>query len=108
MATPGPYPSPGFRPGQQQHPLYQQAAPAPSPGWNPWVGAGWDQQSLAHSFNTMAFHPPPTSVQDWVADSDVTHHTTLSVGNISTPRPLNSSNPSSIIVGNGYSLQSLQ
>jgi hypothetical protein len=38
------------------------------------------------------------------ADSDVTHHTTLSVGNISTPRPLNSSNPSSIIVGNGSSL----
>jgi hypothetical protein len=31
------YPSPGFLPGQQQQrqPLYQQAAPAPSPGWNP-------------------------------------------------------------------------
>jgi hypothetical protein len=28
----------------------------------------------------------------------------LSVGNISTPRPLNLSNPSSIIVGNGSSL----
>jgi hypothetical protein len=52
----------------------------------------------------MALHPPPTSVQDWVADSDVTHYTTPSVGNISTPRPLNSSNPSSIIVGNGSSL----
>jgi hypothetical protein len=52
----------------------------------------------------MALHPPPTSVQDWVADSDVTHHTTPSVGNISTPRPFNSSNPSSIIVGNGSSL----
>jgi hypothetical protein len=39
-----------------------------------------------------------------VADSGVTHHTTPSVSNISTPRPLNSSNPSSIIVGNGYSL----
>jgi hypothetical protein len=38
------------------------------------------------------------------ADSDVTHHTTLSVGNISTPRPLNSSNHSSIIVSNGSSL----
>jgi hypothetical protein len=32
------------------------------------------------------------------------HHTTSSVGNISTPHPLNSSNPSSIIVGNGSSL----
>jgi hypothetical protein len=52
----------------------------------------------------MALHPPPTSVQDWVADSGATHHTTPSVGNISTPRPLNSSNPSSIIVGNGSSL----
>jgi hypothetical protein len=39
-----------------------------------------------------------------VADSGVTYHTTPSVGNISTPRPLNSSNPSSIIVGNGSSL----
>jgi hypothetical protein len=36
MATPGPYSSPGFLPGQQQlQPLYQQAAPAHSPGWNP-------------------------------------------------------------------------
>jgi hypothetical protein len=48
----------------------------------------------------MALYPPPTSVQDWVADSGVTHHTTPSVGNISTLRPLTSSNPSSIIVGN--------
>jgi hypothetical protein len=34
MATPSPYTSPGFLPGQQQQqqPLYQQAAPAPSPG----------------------------------------------------------------------------
>jgi hypothetical protein len=37
MATPGPYPSPRFLPGQQQQqpPFYQQAAPAPSPSWNP-------------------------------------------------------------------------
>jgi hypothetical protein len=39
-----------------------------------------------------------------VADSNVTHHTNPSVRNISTPHPLNSSNPSSIIVGNGSSL----
>jgi hypothetical protein len=39
-----------------------------------------------------------------VADSDTTHHTTLSVGNISTLRPLASSNPSSIVVGNDSSL----
>jgi hypothetical protein len=52
----------------------------------------------------MALHPPPTLVQDWVADSGVTHHTTPSVGNISTLRPLASSNPSSIVVGSGSSL----
>jgi hypothetical protein len=105
MVTSGPYPSPGFLPDhQQQQPLYQQAAPAPSLGWNPWICVGWDQQSLTHSFNTIALHPPPTLVPDWVADSGVTHHTTPSVGNISTPRPLNSSNHSSIIVGNGSSL----
>jgi hypothetical protein len=45
---------------QPQQPLYQQAAPAL--GWNPWLGASWDQQSLANSFSTMALHPPPTSV----------------------------------------------
>jgi hypothetical protein len=39
-----------------------------------------------------------------VANFGVTHHTTPSVGNISTLRPLASSNPSSIVVGNGSSL----
>jgi hypothetical protein len=39
-----------------------------------------------------------------VVDSDATHHTTPSVGNISTLRPLASSNPSSIVIGNGSSL----
>jgi hypothetical protein len=39
-----------------------------------------------------------------VADSSATHHITPSVGNISTLRPLDSSNSSSIIVGNGSSL----
>jgi hypothetical protein len=52
----------------------------------------------------MALHTPPTSVQDWVADSGATHHTTSSVGNIFTLHPLASSNPSSIVVGNGSSL----
>jgi hypothetical protein len=59
---------------------------------------------MANSFSTMVLHPPPTSVQDWVAGSGTTHHTTPSVGNISTLRPLASSNPSSIVVGNGSSL----
>jgi hypothetical protein len=39
-----------------------------------------------------------------VADSGVTHHTTPSIGNISTLCPFVSSNPSSIVVGNGSSL----
>jgi hypothetical protein len=39
-----------------------------------------------------------------VADSSAAHHTTPSVGNISTLRPFASSNPSSIVVGNGSSL----
>jgi hypothetical protein len=38
MVTTGPYTPPGFVPGQQQ--LYQQAPPAPPPGWAPWNGAG--------------------------------------------------------------------
>jgi hypothetical protein len=37
-------------------------------------------------------------------NSDVTHHTTSSIGNISTLRCLASSNSSSIIVGNDSSL----
>jgi hypothetical protein len=39
-----------------------------------------------------------------VADFGATHHTTPSVGNIFTLRPLASSNPSSIVVGNCSSL----
>jgi hypothetical protein len=102
MATPGLYASSDPLFGPQQQPLYQQAAPGP--GWNPWLGASRDQQSLANSFTFMALHPPPTSVQDWVVDSGATHHTTPSVGNISTLCPFASSNPSSIIVGNCSSL----
>jgi hypothetical protein len=57
MATTGPYTLLGFVPGQQQ--LYQQAPPAPPPGWAPWNGSGWDQQSLVNSFNTMALLSAP-------------------------------------------------
>jgi hypothetical protein len=94
MATTGPYTPPGFVPGQQQ--LYQQAPLAPPPGW--------DQQSLANSFSTMALHPLHNSVNDWVANSGASHHTTPSVGIISNPRLLNSASPSSIVVGNGSTL----
>jgi hypothetical protein len=98
MAKTGSYTPPGLVPGQQL--LYQQAPPAPPPGWAPWNGAGWDQQSLVNSFSTMALQSPHNSVNDWVADSGASHHTTHSVGNISNPRPLNYASPSSIVVGN--------
>jgi hypothetical protein len=49
----------------------------------------------------MVLQPPHNSVNDWVANSGASHHTTHSVGNISNPRPLNSASPSSIIIGNG-------
>jgi hypothetical protein len=61
----------------------------------------WDQQSLVNSFSSMALQLPHNSVNDWVADSGASHHTTHSVGNTSNPRPLNSASPSSIVVGNG-------
>jgi hypothetical protein len=51
----------------------------------------------------MALTPLPTT-QDWVADSGASHHSTPSAGNISHPRTLTSSSPSSIIVGNGSTL----
>jgi hypothetical protein len=102
MATTGPYTLPGFVLEPQQ--LYQQAPPAPPLSWAPWNGVGWDQQSLANSFSTMALQPPHNSVNDWVADSGASHHTTHSVGNISNPRPLNSTSLSSIVVGNASTL----
>jgi hypothetical protein len=54
-----------------------------------------------NSFSTMALQPPHNSVNDRVADSGASHHTTPSVSNISNPRPLNFTSHSSIIVGNG-------
>jgi hypothetical protein len=48
----------------------------------------------------MALHPPLNLVNDWVADSDASHYTTLSVDNISKLHHLNYASPSSIVVGN--------
>jgi hypothetical protein len=56
-----------------------------------------------NSFSIMALKPSPTSVRDRITDSSASHHTTPSTGNISKSRPLNSSSPSSIVVGNGSS-----
>jgi hypothetical protein len=52
----------------------------------------------------MMLQPPSTLVQDWVADFGASRHTTPLPSNIFKPRPLNSSSPSSIVVGNGSSL----
>jgi hypothetical protein len=52
----------------------------------------------------MTLQPPHNSINDWVADSGASHHTTHSVSNISNPHPLNSTSPSSIVVGNGSTL----
>jgi hypothetical protein len=46
---------------------------------------------------------PPT-VTDRVADSGASNHTTSDVGNLSSVRPPTSTDPSSIIVGNGSAL----
>jgi hypothetical protein len=57
-----------------------------------------------NSFSTITLQSPHNSVNDWVADSDASHHTTPSVGNISNTHPLNSASPSCIVVGNGSTL----
>jgi hypothetical protein len=46
----------------------------------------------------------PNSVNGWVVDFGASNHTTPSVDNISNHHPLNSASPSSIIVGNGFTL----
>lgn len=59
--------------------------------------------SLAKSFGTMALSQPSTAVAYWV-DSDATNHTTFDTGTISTLRPPHLALPSSILVGNRFSL----
>jgi hypothetical protein len=53
----------------------------------------------------VSLQPPNTVVDDWVANSGTSHHTTPLAGKISTFRPLNSANHSLIVVGNGSTLQ---
>jgi hypothetical protein len=52
----------------------------------------------------MPLQPSHNLVNDQVAESSTSYHTTPSVGNISSPHPLNSASHSSIIVGNGFTL----
>jgi hypothetical protein len=62
----------------------------------------WDQQSLANSFSTIALALP--AVTNWVADSSASNHTTSDAGNLTSVHPPTSTDPSSIIVGNGLAL----
>jgi hypothetical protein len=101
LAAPAYYGAPGdpsFAPLPAPPPHQQQAA---APAWLPWMGA-WDQQSLANSFSTMALTPP--AVTNWVADSGTSNHITSDVGNLTSVRPPTSTDPSSIVVGNGSAL----
>jgi hypothetical protein len=64
--------------------------------------SSWDQQPLAPSFHTMA--TVPSAVTYWATDFGAFNHTTFSAGNLTFVRPPLSTDPSSIIVGNGSSL----
>jgi hypothetical protein len=50
----------------------------------------------------MALTPP--TVIDWVIDSDASNHTNSDAGNLTYVHPPSSTDPSSIIVGNGSAL----
>jgi hypothetical protein len=97
LATPGYYNTPDDIPFallSAPPPHRQQAAAS---NWSFWTSA-CDQQSLANSFNIMALTPP--TVANWVADSDTANHATLDASNLTSVCPSNSTDPSSIIVGN--------
>jgi hypothetical protein len=64
--------------------------------------SSWDQQPLAHSFHTMTM--VPSTVPDWVTDSDTSNHTTFSTGNLTPVQLPLPTDPSSIIIGNNSSL----
>jgi hypothetical protein len=57
---------------------------------------------LASSFNTMTLTPPV--VTDWVVDSSAFNHTTSDADNLTPVCPPTSTDPSSIVVGNGSAL----
>jgi hypothetical protein len=83
--------------------LLPPGTPTPTT-WSPPAG-GWDNASLAAAFSTMAMTPPSS---DWVIDYGASYHTTPTAGTLSRSHPSLSSHPSSIVVGNGSTLQSPQ
>jgi hypothetical protein len=67
---------------------------------SPFAG-GWDTNSLASAYNTMALAPPSS---DWVIDSGASYHTTPTTDMLSHSHPPPSTHPNSIVVGNGSTL----
>jgi hypothetical protein len=86
-------------PVQQVEPSFMLPLPQQSPPLTSWFG-GWDPQSLAGCLSSMA-SAPPTPVNNWVAESDATNHTTPHFDHIFSPRSPSLAHPSSIVVGNG-------
>jgi hypothetical protein len=89
--------------------IHTRAAAAdlvPAPGTSQLVTMDWFGLRPAIAGELLQHHGvySTTHYQDWVADSGASHHSTPSAGNISHPRTLTSSSPSSIIVGNGSTL----
>jgi hypothetical protein len=72
-------------------------------GTSPCTPVWYLRDTSAHKLSWLCQVTTRPWVQDWVADSGALHHTTPPAGNISKPRPLNSSSPSTIVVGNGSS-----
>ena len=84
-------------------PGFGYAPPPPQqPAWTPMQGGSFDTSSLASNFSTMSLTPPGPS--EWYVDSGVGAHMVNNAGIISSSHPPLSSNPSSIIVGNGATL----
>jgi hypothetical protein len=89
-------------PPQQVDPIFMPPlAPPPPMVWTLWMSS-WDQQPLAHSFDTMTMVPPV--VTDYVACFGASNHTTSSARNLTFVRPPLLTDRSSIVVGNWSSL----
>jgi hypothetical protein len=84
---------------------FADASTAPAVGCDPclvtldrYVGSTVIDQLIQHNGLT------PPSITNWVADSDASNHTTLDADNLTPVRPPTSTDPSSIVVGNGSAL----
>jgi hypothetical protein len=81
-------------------PPFQPMGPSKTLPCSPFT-SGWDANALAAAYCTMALAPPSP---DWVIDSGASYHTTPTTGMLSHSHPPPSTNPTSIVVGNGSTL----